>query len=264
MGFTVKSKTVSPPPGLRTHKGANMLQVRDISKSFGGNVVLSDVSFDINSGDVVGLIGPNGAGKTTLFNILSGVYRSKTGRIKFHGQSLDRLKPEQICKRGLCRTFQITKPFGNISVTQNVMVGALIRTGSLKKAKQKALEILEFVGLYDKRDTLGRSLTIADRKRLEIARGLATQPRLLLLDEVMAGLNPQELSEVKRLIEDIRHSGITLFIIEHIMGVMMSLSDRIIVLDYGKMLCEGSPDSISCDPDVIKAYLGEEYLAATS
>ncbi len=238
-----------------------MLEVRDISKWFGGNIVLSDVSFDINPGEIVGLIGPNGAGKTTLFNVISGVYRSRTGHVKFNGRAIDRLAPEQVCKRGLCRTFQTTKPFGDITVTQNVMVGALNRTGSLKTARKKALEILEFVGLEKKRDALGRSLTIADRKRLEIARGLATQPQLLLLDEVMAGLNPQELSEVKTLIENVRDSGVTLFVIEHIMGVMMSISDRIIVLDYGKMLCQGTPESISCDPDVIKAYLGEEYLA---
>jgi branched-chain amino acid transport system ATP-binding protein len=241
-----------------------MLEARDISKSFGGNVVLQDVNFDINKGEVVGLIGPNGAGKTTLFNVLSGFYRSRTGHIKFNGQKIGRLKPEQICSLGLCRTFQITKPFGNITVTQNVMVGALKRTGSLKKAEKKALEILEFVGLYNKRSALGRSLTIADRKRLEIARGLATAPQLLLLDEVMAGLNPQELQEVMKLIKEVIASGITLFVIEHIMGVIISLSDRIIVLDYGKMLCEGAPESVSCDPDVIKAYLGEEYLDAKS
>ncbi len=239
-----------------------MLEVRDISKSFGGNVVLKDVSFDIAEGEVVGLIGPNGAGKTTLFNVLSGFYRSKTGYIKFNGRDIGRLKPEQICSAGLCRTFQITKPFSNITVTQNVMIGALNRTGSLREAEKKALETLEFVGLYEKRDVLGKSLTIADRKRLEIARALASSPQLLLLDEVMAGLNPQELQEVMGLIKNIIASGVTLFVIEHLMGVIMTLSDRIIVLDYGRMLCQGSPESVSCNPEVIKAYLGEEYLVA--
>jgi branched-chain amino acid transport system ATP-binding protein len=241
-----------------------MLKLRDISKSFGGNVVLRDVGFDINQGEIVGLIGPNGAGKTTLFNVISGVYRSRTGRIEFQGHDIDRMAPEKICALGLCRTFQITKPFGNMDLTQNVMVGALIHTHLLKHAREKALEILDFVGLYGKRDALGRSLTIADRKRLEIARALATQPQLLLLDEVMAGLNANELKDVMRLIEDVRESGVTLFVIEHIMGAIMSLSDRVVVLDYGRMLCQGGPEEVSCDPEVIKAYLGEEYVAARS
>lgn len=241
-----------------------MLQVRDVSKAFGGNVVLQDVTFDINQGEVVGLIGPNGAGKTTLFNVLSGYYRSRTGSISLNDRNIGRMKPEQICGRGLTRTFQITKPFGGITVTENVMVGAFSQTSNLDKARKKALEILEFTGLADKREALGKSLTIADRKRLEIARALATEPQLLLLDEVMAGLNPQELQEVMDLVTEVKKSGVTLFIIEHIMGVIMNLSDRIIVLDYGRMLCQGSPESVSCDPEVIKAYLGEEYLATQS
>ena len=198
-----------------------MLEVHDVSKWFGGNAVLNHVGLSIQPGDVVGLIGPNGAGKTTLFNIISGFYRTKTGYVRFNDADITRLKPEEICSMGLCRTFQVTKPFSNITVTKNVMIGALNREKSLKKAERRALEVLEFVGLYDRRDLLGRNLTIADRKRLEIARGLATSPRLFLLDEVMAGLNPTELQGMLSLLRQLIESGIALLIIEHIMGVIM-------------------------------------------
>lgn len=231
-----------------------MLEVHDVSKWFGGNAVLNHVGLSIQPGDVVGLIGPNGAGKTTLFNIISGFYRTKTGYVRFNDADITRLKPEEICSMGLCRTFQVTKPFSNITVTKNVMIGALNREKSLKKAERRALEVLEFVGLYDRRDLLGRNLTIADRKRLEIARGLATSPRLFLLDEVMAGLNPTELQGMLSLLRQLTESGIALLIIEHIMGVIMRLSHRVIVLNHG--------EKIASDKEVIKAYLGEEYLIA--
>jgi len=167
-----------------------VLEVRDISKWFGGNPVLHDITFRIEQGEVVGLIGPNGAGKTTLFNVLSGFYRSKTGAIRFKGEEISRLNPEDICRKGLCRTFQITKPFSNLTVFNNVVIGALSRERGIRQAEKKADEILDLVEMTSKRDLLGRSLTIADRKRLEVARALATSPDLLLLDEVMAGLNP--------------------------------------------------------------------------
>jgi branched-chain amino acid transport system ATP-binding protein len=239
-----------------------MLDVHDVSKRFGGNVVLQKVSLTINPGDVVGLIGPNGAGKTTLFNLISGFYHSKTGCIKFEGKEITRLKPEEICTLGLCRTFQITKPFGNIPVIKNVMIGALSREKSLKRAEKRAEEVLEFVGLYDKKSFLGKNLTLSDRKRLEIARGLATSPKLFLLDEVMAGLNPTELQEMVRLIGRLNEFSIALFIIEHIMGVIMKVSHRVIVLNYGEKIAEGEPSRIASDQNVIKAYLGEEYLIA--
>jgi branched-chain amino acid transport system ATP-binding protein len=239
-----------------------MLEVRDVSKWFGGNPVLNHISLEIQPGDVVGLIGPNGAGKTTLFNIISGFYRTKTGYIKFNNIDITRLNPEIICTLGLCRTFQITKPFSNIPVIKNVIIGALSSEKSLKRAGSKAEEVLEFVGLRDKGDLLARNLTIAERKRLEIARGLATSPKLFLLDEVMAGLNPTELQEMTRLIRNLADSGIALFVIEHIMAVIMSLSHRIIVLNYGEKIAEGEPSQIASDKDVIKAYLGEEYLVA--
>jgi len=239
-----------------------MLEVHDVSKWFGGNAVLNHVDLSIQPGDVVGLIGPNGAGKTTLFNIISGFYRTKTGYVRFNDADITRLKPEEICSMGLCRTFQVTKPFSNITVTKNVMIGALNREKSLKKAERRALEVLEFVGLYDRRDLLGRNLTIADRKRLEIARGLATSPRLFLLDEVMAGLNPTELQGMLSLLRQLTESGIALLIIEHIMGVIMRLSHRVIVLNHGEKIAEGEPAQIASDKEVIKAYLGEEYLIA--
>jgi len=239
-----------------------MLEVHDVSKWFGGNAVLNHVGLAIEPGDVVGLIGPNGAGKTTLFNVITGFYRTQTGYIKFNQREITRLKPEEICSLGLCRTFQIAKPFGNIPVLKNVMIGALNREKSLKKAGKKAEEVLEWVGLLDKKDLLGKNLTIADRKRLEIARGLATSPSFFLLDEVMSGLNPIELQEMTGLIKDISNSRITLFIIEHIMAVMMRLSHRIIVLNYGEKIAEGEPSQIASDENVIKAYLGEEYLIA--
>ena len=170
-----------------------MLEVSDISKWFGGNAVLRNVSFKVRPGEVVGLIGPNGAGKTTLFNVVSGFYRTQTGFMRFNDADITRLTPEAVCSLGLCRTFQVTKPFSNISVLKNVMIGALAREKTLKRAERRADEVLDFVGLYERRNLLGRNLTIADRKRLEIARGLATSPKLFLLDEVMAGLNPVEL-----------------------------------------------------------------------
>jgi len=239
-----------------------MLDVYDVSKWFGGNAVLNHISLTIRPGDVVGLIGPNGAGKTTLFNVISGFYRTKTGYIRFNNADITRLNPEVICTLGLCRTFQTTKPFSNISVAKNVMIGALSREKSLRKAERKAEEVLEFVGLYDRRDLPGRNLTIADRKRLEIARGLATSPKLFLLDEVMAGLNQTELQEMIRLIRNLADSGIALLIIEHIMGVIMRLSHRVIVLNHGEKIAEGEPSQIASDKEVIKAYLGEEYLIA--
>ena len=239
-----------------------MLEVHGVSKWFGGIAVLNQVSLMVQQGEIVGLIGPNGAGKTTLFNVITGFFRPDIGHVRFAGTEITRMPPEEICTLGLCRTFQIAKPFGNISVLKNVMIGALKREKSLKAARRKAEEVLELVGLSHQKNHLGRNLTIADRKRLEIARGLATSPKLFLLDEVMAGLNPTELQDMIALIQHLAVSGITLFIIEHIMAVIMKLSHRVIALNYGKKIAEGEPSDIARDESVIKAYLGEEYLIA--
>ncbi|MBW2064099.1 MAG: ABC transporter ATP-binding protein [Deltaproteobacteria bacterium] len=241
-----------------------VLVLNEVSKWFGGNPVLREITFNIEKGEVVGLIGPNGAGKTTLFNVITGFYRPRTGYVKFEGKDISRLSPEVICSLGICRTFQVTKPFSNITVLKNVMIGALSRENSLRDARRRAEETLDFVGMLDKKNFLGKNLTIADRKKLEIARGLATGPRLFLLDEVMAGLNPSELKEMVQLIDRLIEAGITLFIIEHIMNVIMSVSHRVLVLDHGEMICGGTPGEVACDERVIKAYLGEEYALAQS
>ena len=242
---------------------APLLEIDDVHKTFGGVHAVTGCHFALQSGTITGLIGPNGAGKTTLFNVVTGFTRPRKGsRIVFDGLEITGLKPETLARRGLCRTFQITKPFGNITVLENVMIGALCRGMSPKAARRKAEEVLDFVGLAEKGGTIGRNLTISDRKRLEMARGLATGPKLFLLDEVMAGLTPSELQEMMGLIGRMRDSGITLFIIEHVMAAIMKLSQRVIVLDYGRMICSGDPAEVSCNPDVIKAYLGEDYLGA--
>jgi branched-chain amino acid transport system ATP-binding protein len=180
----------------------------------------------------------------------------------FDGTDITRMNPEDICRLGLCRTFQITKPFSNIPVLKNVMIGALNREKNIRAARVKAEEVLDFVGIAHKKHLLGKNLTIADRKRLEIARGLATSPKLFLLDEVMAGLNPNELKDMMQVVRRISEAGISLFIIEHIMTVIMNMSQRVIVLDHGEVIAEGTPKEVSCDPNCIKAYLGEEYAAA--
>ena len=225
-------------------------------------MALEGVSFDIRPGEILGLIGPNGAGKTTLFNTITGFLTPEQGSIRFDGKEIVRLKPFDICHLGIARTFQIVKPFGKMTVLQNAMVGALSRTNRTPVAREVALEKLQFVGLYEKRHVLASALTISQRKRLEIVRALCTRPRLILLDEVMGGLNPSEVREMVQLIEKMRGSGNTLFIIEHIMAAIMSICDRIVVLHHGQKIAEGTPREVGSHPLVIKAYLGKEYVLA--
>jgi branched-chain amino acid transport system permease protein len=239
-----------------------LFEAESLNKHFGGLAAVKDVSFRIEKGEILGLIGPNGAGKTTIFNLITGFLSPDSGKVEFKGERITGLKPpHKVCLRHIGRTFQLVKPFKGMSVLENVMVGAFSRIKKAKEAREEAIRILDFIGLSDHRDSLASSLTVADRKRLELGRALATRPELLLLDEVVAGLNPRETEEIIRIIRAISNRGITLFVIEHVMKAIMTLSHRIIVLHHGEKIAEGTPAEISKDKRVIDAYLGGEYLA---
>ncbi len=237
---------------------SNLLEVRGVSKRFGGLVAVSDVSFSIAEGEILGLIGPNGAGKTTLFNVVNGVYKADQGSITFAGKDITRCSPDQVVHFGLARTHQIVKPLNDLTVLDNVTVGACFGREYLDKtdARKVAAEVLQRVGLGDRADMMARSLTIAGKKRLEVARALAAKPKLLLLDEVLAGLNPTEVATMIELVRKIRDSGIAVLMIEHLMQAIMSLSDRIVVLNLGCKLAEGKPDDVVHNPAVVECYLG--------
>ena len=233
-----------------------MLDVSGVNMRFGGLVAVSDVSLDVPEGMIVSLIGPNGAGKTTLFAIVSGFLRPDGGSIRFRGEDITGLAPHAICRRGLVRTFQLVQPFAGLTVRENIAVGAHNRLSRRADALDHAAEIAGRLGMAAQLDQPAASLTVAARKRLELARAIATGPALLLLDEVMAGLNATEIDEIVGVIRGIRESGVTIFLIEHVMQAVMSLSDHTWVLNDGRLIAEGRPDEIAADPGVIEAYLG--------
>ncbi|NJC88256.1 MAG: ABC transporter ATP-binding protein [Desulfuromonas sp.] len=236
-----------------------ILEVKNVSKFFGGLAANSDVSFSVEQGMIMGLIGPNGAGKTTLFNCITGYYPPSRGEVTFDGRRMNGLQPDKVCKLGMARTWQKVRPLAKMSVLDNVMVGALCRTNSLKVARDVAMEQVKVVRLEHKLNFLAGGLPIGERKKLEVARVLATRPKLVLLDEIMGGLNPAESEELIQLIFDIKKDGITQVVIEHDMKAIMRISERIVVINSGEKLAEGTPAEIVATPEVVAAYLGSEH-----
>jgi len=240
----------------------SLLQVSRLTRHFGGLTAVNDLSFSIDEGEIVGLIGPNGAGKTTIFNLISGFIVPSSGDVTFNGKPLKDLKPHQVCQLGLTRTFQVVQPFPDMTALENVMMGAFVRHANPVQARDKARQVLERVNMSHKADTLGRDLTLMELKRLEVGKALATEPHLLLLDEVASGLNTVEIEEMLALVRQLNQEGITLLVVEHVMKVIMSLSHRIVVLDFGEKIAEGTPEEVAHNPAVLEAYLGEEETHA--
>ena len=238
-----------------------ILESKNVTKRFGGLVANENISIHLNKGEILGMIGANGAGKTTMFNMLSGSLPVTEGKILYKGKEIQGKSANEICKLGIGRTYQIVQPFTTLSVKENVMVGAFLRYPRIKDAEKKALEVLEFTGLYDVRDVGGNNLTLTQMKRMEVAKALATEPDVLLLDEVTAGVNPKEHPAFMKLVRDIRDSGVSIIIIEHVMRVIMNISDRMYALNQGKLIAEGTPAEIAENPLVIESYFGEKKNA---
>ncbi len=239
-----------------------LLEVHGLTRRFGGLVAVNDLTFEVNEGEMIGLIGPNGSGKTTTFSMLSGALKPSAGTIAFNGERIEGIKANRVCRKGLARTFQVVQPFPDITATENVMIGAFVNVGGARQAEATAREMLERVGLTPKADTLAKELTLLQLKRLEIAKALATEPKLLLLDEVAAGLTSTEVDVMLRLVRQLNSEGITFIIVEHVMRFVMNLSHRCIVIDFGSQIAEGTPEEVLNNPAVHAAYLGEEASLA--
>ena len=240
----------------------SLIEVKNVSKQFGGLAALTDVSFVLNKDEILGLIGPNGAGKTTMFNVINGFYHPTKGDVFLNGKRVTNMRPHVLCKLGVARTFKVVRPQQRMSTLDNIVASAFVRTKSKAEAEKVSLELLQFTGLYEDINVLSKGLPLGKRKRLEIARALATKPEIILLDEAFAGLNPTEINEQIEIVKKIRtERGITILIIEHHMKVIMAVSDRIVVLNYGEKIAEGTPSEIGHNPVVIEAYLGEEHGA---
>lgn len=239
-----------------------ILQTEKVTKKFGGLMALVEVDLKVKQGEILGLIGPNGAGKTTLLSIISGFEKPTSGKVVFHSQDITGMLPHKLTHQGIARTFQIVRPLSRMTVRENVLTAALSTTSSIRSAQEKAMEVLNFTELYGRREVMAASLTLAERKRLELSRALATSPKLLLLDEVAAGLNSAEIKRMVHILERIRETGITIVAVEHVMEVIMSIADRVVVLHYGQVLAEGRPDEVVKNPEVIEAYLGGSEVAS--
>jgi branched-chain amino acid transport system ATP-binding protein len=238
------------------------LVITGLNKRFGGLRAVQDVSFTVKQNETVALIGPNGAGKTTSFHLITGFHRADSGSVKAFGREIVGLKPHDVCALGLARTFQVAKPFGAMTVLANVMTGAFLHNRHVAAAREKAREAIAFVGLSAREETRAKDLTTIDQRRLEMARALATQPKILLLDEVMAGLNPSEIDQAVALVDKLSHAGLTIVIVEHVMRAIMAVARHIVVLDHGQKIAEGVPKEIVENPEVIRAYLGSGYVHA--
>lgn len=240
----------------------DILVVSNLDKHFGGLQAVQDLSFSVKEHEILGLIGPNGAGKTTTFNLIAGFYPSDSGQVLFSGKDITGLRADQICKMGICRTFQVARPFSNMTALENSMMGAFCHTSHVHEAEDIALHWLEFTDLADRRNDLARNMTTINQRRLELARSLSTKPAVLLMDETMAGLTATEIDVAIELIARVRDSGVTIIVVEHVMRAIMSISERIVVLDGGEKIAEGTPEEISQNETVIRAYLGEGYRHA--
>jgi branched-chain amino acid transport system ATP-binding protein len=235
-------------------------EIKNVVRRFGGLIAVNNISAAIEQGEIFGLIGPNGSGKTTLFNCINNYYPANSGEIIFKGVRIERMTTHKICEMGIGRTFQVVKPLKRLTVLENVMSGAFLRTNKVRVARDKAMKALDFCQLTESKDFLAKDLPVADKKRMEVARALATEPSLLLLDETAAGLNPKEIETIMGIVKKIRDSGTTCIVVEHVMKFIMGISDRVMCINFGQEIATGKPEEIAAHPEVIKAYLGEEYV----